>query len=112
MNECGDGVALQYKAAFWPSAKDLDNWKKSLTTGHTILKVWFISFVMQVATNISVLLSKSIQALAALCYYTNQTEFIAYGSLFHHNGTGSPLNLSLQNASQNLLSLCCIGIYG
>ena len=46
MNECGDGVALQYKAAFWPSAKDLDNWKKSLTTGHTILKVWFISFVM------------------------------------------------------------------
>ena len=70
MNECGDGVALQYKAAFWPSAKDLDNLKKSLTTGHTILKVWFISFVMQVATNISVLLSKSIQALAAVCATT------------------------------------------
>ena len=50
MNECGDGVALQYKAAFWPSAKDLDNLKKSLTTGQTILKVWFISLVMQLTS--------------------------------------------------------------
>ena len=67
MNECGDGVALQYKAAFWPSAKDLDNLKKSLTTGQTILKVWFISLVMQ---------------LTSLCCYLHKS--ITEGTAFRH----------------------------